>query len=248
MTANFDNEPLKNIDTTVTPPQEKKKYRLNVYLKSSFTFTYIFLLTTATITFIEALRTSDPTVRHVMNLETAISLIAGYFYSIFTDRIQKAEDSASLPMTWKEMTQTRYIDWFMTTPLMLTVICLVLSKQLKKDLHFYFWFIVIVLNYSMLGIGYAGEMGYIGRWGADLLGFLPFVAMYGLIYHAFIKPKYVFSNWLIYGLYLVIWSFYGVAYLLDEITKNTVYNFLDLISKCIVGIGLWIFFTGIVKI
>ena len=39
-------------------------------VKNSFYFTYIFLITTGTICFIEALRNSDPRVRHIMNLET----------------------------------------------------------------------------------------------------------------------------------------------------------------------------------
>ena len=42
----------------------------------SFTLTYILLLTTGTITLIEALRTKIPLVRHIFNLETVISVIA----------------------------------------------------------------------------------------------------------------------------------------------------------------------------
>ena len=37
----------------------------------SFTLTYILLITTGTITLIEALRTKIPLVRHIFNLETA---------------------------------------------------------------------------------------------------------------------------------------------------------------------------------
>jgi hypothetical protein len=48
-------------------------------VKSSFYFTYIFLITTGTICFIEALRNPDPKIRHIMNLETCISVVAGYF-------------------------------------------------------------------------------------------------------------------------------------------------------------------------
>ncbi len=56
---------------------------------SSFTLTYILLITTGTITLIEALRAKDPLVRHIFNLETVISIIAGYFYSSFVDKIAK---------------------------------------------------------------------------------------------------------------------------------------------------------------
>ena len=50
---------------------------------SSFYITYVFLMTTATITFIEALRTNDNKIRHILNLETCISVVAAYFYGKF---------------------------------------------------------------------------------------------------------------------------------------------------------------------
>ena len=53
---------------------------INQYVKFSFTVTFIVLLTTGTITFIEAIRTQNPMIRHILNLETCISIIAGYFY------------------------------------------------------------------------------------------------------------------------------------------------------------------------
>jgi hypothetical protein len=61
--------------------------------------TYTLLLTTGTITVIEALRNQNPSIRHVLNLETAISLIAGYFYSIFIlqmENIPKEKDFTPL--------------------------------------------------------------------------------------------------------------------------------------------------------
>jgi hypothetical protein len=59
---------------------KEKKNPLDFYVKFSFHLTYVFLLTTASITFIEAIGTTNPVVRHVLNIETAVSLIAGYFY------------------------------------------------------------------------------------------------------------------------------------------------------------------------
>lgn len=70
---------------------EQKINPVQYYVKFSFSITYIFLLTTAIITFIEAMRTTNPMVRHVLNLETAISMIAGYFYSLFLDKISVYE-------------------------------------------------------------------------------------------------------------------------------------------------------------
>ena len=75
-------------------PNETEYKKLDNNIKFSFTVSYILLLTTATITFIEALRTQTPYIRHILNLETAISVVAGYFYSIFVDKIAKSEEKA----------------------------------------------------------------------------------------------------------------------------------------------------------
>ena len=60
-------------------------------VKYSFYLTYAFLLTTGTITFIESMRTSIPKVRHILNLETCISVVAAFFYSQFMERIKKVK-------------------------------------------------------------------------------------------------------------------------------------------------------------
>ena len=48
-------------------------------VKVSFYITYAFLLTTATVTFIEAMTNKDPGIRHILNLETCISVVAAFF-------------------------------------------------------------------------------------------------------------------------------------------------------------------------
>ena len=63
--------------------------------KVSFYGTYAFLVTTGTITFIEALRTNVDAVRHIMNLETCISIVAAYFYSKFVKELEDAEKSSN---------------------------------------------------------------------------------------------------------------------------------------------------------
>ena len=50
-------------------PNEPEYKKLDNQVKFSFMITYTLLLTTATITFIEAMRTTNPNVRHVLNLE-----------------------------------------------------------------------------------------------------------------------------------------------------------------------------------
>jgi bacteriorhodopsin len=213
----------------------------------SFTLTYILLMTTATITIIEALRTPYPSARHVMNLETCISIVAGYFYSLFIQKVQNynIEDK---PIDWNELTQMRYIDWSITTPIMLLVLCLALGQTNGVKLHIHTYGYIVLLNYIMLFTGYLGETKVWSRLGSSIAGFIPFTLMFYLIYNTFVKPRKSLFNSALFIIYVIIWSLYGVVYLLDETYKNIAFNILDLIAKCFVGLGLWAYFAKIIVI
>jgi bacteriorhodopsin len=221
---------------------DKPKENIQYYVKFSFNMTYIFLITTATITFIEAIRTPNPTVRHVLNLETAISVIAGYFYSLFLQKIAVYETEGK-PIDWADVNRTRYIDWSMTTPLMLLALCLTLSNAVGKTLALSSLVFIVILNYAMLYIGYLGEIGDMNKWFACIVGFIPFILMFGIIYKNFVTK---FSNRLIFGIFVSIWSLYGVVYMLDDLSKNIAMNILDCVAKCLFGLGLWAYFSKII--
>jgi bacteriorhodopsin len=219
---------------------DKKKTKINNVVPFSFMVVYSILMTTATITLIEALRTNDPEVRHVMNLETCISIVAGYYYSIF---ITKVNDT-SKKVDWHEITKLRYIDWSITTPLMLVTLCVVLAKNSKQLIHFTTIISIIILNYLMLGIGYYGVVHPQYKLLAMLGGFIPFLAMFYLIYINFYDKK--IANKVLFYLYFVVWSMYGIVYMFSEVYKNVFMNILDLIAKCLIGIGLWFYYSKII--
>ena len=212
----------------------------------SFTLTYVLLLTTGTVTLIEALRTKIPLVRHIFNLETVISVIAGYFYSKFIDRIKESFKEGK-PIDWQEIIKTRYLDWAITTPLMLMVLINVIAHHNRRSPSIRVYFVIILLNYTMLYLGYRGEfikqniLYYIGS-------FLAFIIMYGLIFFLYVKPKYNTFNYALFFFFFIVWSLYGIVYKMDLKTKNITYNYLDLVSKCFVGIGLWLYFTNMFKV
>ena len=210
-------------------------------VKFSFMLTYIILLTTATITIIEALRTNSPQVRHIFNLETAISVIAGYFYSGFISKINVDR------IDYSEINKMRYVDWAITTPLMLLVLTLVLGQNIKQPVKFSFYVVIVILNYIMLTIGYIGELNYLPKLNAAILGFIPFIILFYMIYDKFIKGHNSLANVVMFSLYVVIWSLYGVVYLFEEELKNIGFNALDLTAKCFVGLGLWAYYTHIFK-
>ena len=210
-------------------------------LKNSFSITYSLLLTTAVITFIEAIRTQNPRIRHILNLETCISCVAGYFYALF---IVKVNDKK---LDWNDITQIRYIDWSITTPMMLLVLSLVLSMNINTKIHFNVIGTIIILNYIMLLFGYLGEIKILNRYLATLFGFIAFFIMFYIIYINFVKPKYSRVNYIIFGIYFIVWSLYGIVYLFNEEYKNLITNILDLIAKCFVGLGLWLYYTKIIE-
>jgi bacteriorhodopsin len=213
-------------------------------VKFSFTVTYILLLTTATITIIEAIRTQNPVIRHVLNLETCISVVAGYFYSAFMLQIDESEKKSE-KYDWSKISQTRYLDWSITTPIMLLVLCIVLGNNIHKPVTFGIFAVIVLLNFLMLFLGYLGETHQIDRFTASFLGFVPFFGMFYLIFSRYVLPRYRFDNYVIYSIYVGIWSMYGVVYLLEEEGKNIAMNILDLISKCGVGLGLWAYYVRI---
>jgi sensory rhodopsin len=208
----------------------------------SFYITYVLLLTTGTITLIEALRTKVKMVQHIMNLETCISVVAGYFYSVFNEKIKRMKE-----IDWKELTRLRYVDWAITTPIMLLVLSLVLSFNTKTNIQLHWFLLTVLFNYVMLYAGYLGETGQVERVTASLVGFLALFLTYALVFVNYMLPKYNRDNTVMFSLYVVIWSIYGVAYHFEEMQKNITYNYLDLISKCFVGIGLWIYYVKIIK-
>ena len=206
-------------------------------LYETFHLTYVVLLTTGTITFIESLRTADPMVRHILNLETCISIIAAYFYSVFLEKIKG-------PYTWPEITKIRYLDWSITTPIMLLALCLAMTYNVGKHLHLSLILTVVCLNYLMLGVGYLGETQRLPRIEASIIGFIPFFIMFWLIYGLIDKSV---ANKILFWLYFVVWSMYGLVYLLDDETKQILTNILDLIAKCFIGLGLWAYYTHIIR-
>jgi bacteriorhodopsin len=238
---------------------------------SSFYITYVFLLTTTAITFIEALRSPIPQIRHIMNLETCISIVASYFYGLFIEEINKAQnlynvkddnkdnnnniidnivntDSAIIkPLSVipiEKINNMRYIDWSITTPFMLLVLSMVLGYENKVLVKFRPFMLTMVLNFAMLAFGYSGEIGLLNKNIAGFMGFIFFFLTYGTIWKLFMTgSKITIQSKFIFWIFLGTWSLYGVFYYTNEATKLIGYNILDLIAKAFVGIFFWLYLT-----
>ena len=234
-------------------------------VRYSFYITYVFLLTTGTITFIEALRTTDYRVRNILNLETCISVVAAYFYGNFMEMLDNTEVTniteseenndnntkakENKMLNYEKINNMRYVDWSITTPIMLLVLCLALLYNVKGGaLNFLSFLFILICNYGMLGMGYIGEIGLLSKLNANIGGFGFFALLYGFIYKEFLHKKTNNDNGMLYWAFFILWSLYGVFYMLDTESKIIGYNILDLFSKCFVGIFFWAYFTKVFKL
>ena len=131
---------------------------------NSFYITYVFFMTTACITFIEAMRTKEQKIRNILNLETCISVVAAFFYSKFVLSVESGK------IDHEEINKTRYLDWAITTPIMLLVLVLAFLYNTKGGpLKLSKFVNILILNYAMLGMGYLGMMGTIDKTIANVL-------------------------------------------------------------------------------
>ena len=224
-----------------TNEDKKTQQKNDKLVKFTFYITYAFLMTTATITFIEAMRTNDPKIRHILNLETCISVVAAFFYSVFMKKINDTKPDEEI--NYKDININRYVDWSITTPIMLLVLLLAFCYNNGKSVSLLSFLIVLILNYGMLGFGFLGESGKMNKLTANLVGFVFFIGLYGYIYMSHIHGFNIFDNNMLYYAFLILWSIYGIVYFMNEKIKNISYNILDLWSKCFVGIFFWAYFT-----
>jgi len=192
--------------------------------------------------------------KQLLVLENIVQVIQGSFYAWLFFNIQNVTN----------ITSKRYIDWVMTTPIMLvSLICYMIFLRGSSESHLDIFsiirdnypiiFSIVILNALMLLFGYLGEKNIIPLvWGV-LIGFIPFIIYYYLIYNNFVKsrgnaganagadPMTANINNTILKLFLYFlffWSLYGIIGLLPYYIKNTIYNILDLFSKNFFGLLL----------
>jgi bacteriorhodopsin len=175
-------------------------------------------------------------VRQILSLETCIALVAAYFYSIF-----KSKSSSN----WSKLTQLRYLDWAFTTPMMLLGLCLFLAFNSKTTVGLFTYLGIVILDYFMLYFGYLGETKQMERTSANIIGFIGYIGIFVLIFKNYVKNSKF--NYAIFTIYAIIWASYGLVYFLDDYNKNLAMNWLDLFAKSLVGIGMWAYFTKVVK-
>jgi glycopeptide antibiotics resistance protein len=95
---------------------------------------------------------------------------------------------------------------------------------------------IIILNGLMLLFGYMGETNALPMITANILGFIPFIIYFVMIYNNFAKDFYM--GRLTFIVFFGLWLLYGVAAFFPYAIKNASYNILDLFAKNFFGIFL----------
>lgn len=205
-----------------------------LHVQGTFMISYLILFASTIITLVESLRINNKKARHILNLETAISIVAGYMYYIFVTKVKNPA------VELKDITYFRYLDWFITTPMMLLAIMLVFNYYNDSLIPVWIYLLVFILNFGMLMAGFLGETKKLDKNIAVILGFLFFLGFLSVIWYFVVRKDS--RHYLVFGLFTLIWSMYGIAYMLDEETKNIMYNILDVIAKSIFGLCMWLYY------
>jgi len=206
-------------------------------LGDTFMVGYLVLFGYTCITLVEAIRTTSPYIRHIMNLETAVSLVAGLVYSMFMEQYRRPD------FNLKDIMPLRYLDWMITTPLIILGVVLFYNHT-RGTADWKIFAAIIALDWAMLYSGYLGETDQIDRWLGLGIGFLFFAALLWLLWSIANNHG---ETMVVFWSFAVIWSLYGVAYALDEETKNIAYNILDIFAKAIFGVILWIYYGKVLS-
>jgi hypothetical protein len=198
-------------------------------------------------TFIK-LNNEDQILYELLVLETVVQIIQFSFYLWLVFNFSNIKIDISI---------VRYYDWFFTTPIMLfSLICFMIYIYNKnnflptEDLSLVSIYNgnsniltkIIISNSLMLILGYLGELNVISKAFGFVSGTLLLFYVFYYIYITFVQEESV--NKFLFWFNFIVWSGYGIAYLLSHKNKNTIYNILDVFSKNInsLFILLFIFF------
>lgn len=224
----------------------------NIKIKSTeplyFTFfaAYIALAGTTVVTFLGALNDNldsgpERFLRYSLVSETAVNIIAGITYSY----VMSLLDTKGLRLN--KVTPIRYLDWFLTTPLLLFSFILFVAYYDGKNSatpsnvspYYEPLSYIIPLNFLMLIFGYLGETGVISKYKGLVFGFAAYTLLFYFLYDKYVDGKEGKVK-TVYWALAFIWFLYGVSYMLKTRNKNISYNFLDIVSKAGFGILIWI--------
>jgi bacteriorhodopsin len=183
------------------------------------------------------INSKDELLKDLLKVELFVQIIELIFYIWLFFYFSKASGN---------ITPFRYLDWAVTTPLMLTTLSGFLhhdgstSARLGDFLFNNIGSIlkIVVLNATMLLFGLIGEVGYLSPYTSTALGFIPFALNFKYIKDTFLSSSTDMFKYAVFYWFVFFWSLYGVFAVMSYTTKNTGYNILDIFAKNFFGLFL----------
>ena len=183
--------------------------------------------------------------KDLLKVELFVQIIEFIFYVWLIYYFNKAS---------RNITPFRYLDWAITTPLMLITLSAFLNHngnatnatntttttRLSDFLYNHTGSIItiILLNTAMLLFGLIGEFGYLSVYTSTALGFIPFALNFKYIKDTFLQSSQDTIKNAVFYWFVFFWALYGVFALTKYTIKNTGYNILDIFAKNFFGIFL----------
>lgn len=158
------------------------------------------------------------------------------------------------------MAAVRYFDWVVTTPAMLftTILFMKYKEYIELDKtdelrrinvtgfvreNIKNIVIIFLANAAMLVFGYLGERNVISKAAAVAGGFAGFSVSFYVIYRDYATKS--LKGRQLYVFLFVVWSLYGLVYMLGPVPKNVGLNMLDLVAKNFFGLYLVYVITSV---
>ena len=150
-------------------------------------------------------------IRQLLILESSVQIIEGSFYVWLVYNFNNVTD----------VTPKRYIDWAITTPTMLIELIIYIiylyNREKNTTISLEFFDVIsknasiityiLVLNWLMLLFGYLGEKKIISTVTGVVLGFIPFILYYFLIFINFVRNKTGFYLFLYFFIFVFLYFF-----------------------------------------
>jgi bacteriorhodopsin len=181
------------------------------------------------------LESKDELLKDLLKVELFVQIVEFIFYVWLIFYFKK---------TSQNVTPFRYLDWAITTPLMLVSLSAFLNHDGKtarlSDFlsdHKDSIVKIVLLNAAMLLFGFIGELGYLNKYVSTALGFIPFFLNFKYIKDTFLHSDDIQKIFIFYW-FVVVWGMYGVFAVMSYTIKNTGYNILDILSKNVFGVFL----------
>jgi bacteriorhodopsin len=183
----------------------------------------------------------DKILKDILKIETFVQFIEGFFYLWIMFALKDM----------KKMTPRRYIDWSITTPIMLlsTIIFFKYSeyKENNQDTGFTLTDFynnnkeniikLIIYNAFMLLFGFLGETNMIDKRIGIPIGFFFFYKSFSLIYNEYAIHSEIGKT--LFKILVFLWALYGVSAMLPIKEKNLCYNILDIFAKNFYGLYIY---------